>query len=104
MNREHGSYGNPIPDCPSSIPWKMIEPCEAQAQRNHDQSLTRLAERGGLSPVEAYAVLRGIPYPYGNRDEMQKRAIAYLNERVKLFGERPDPTDIPPETGSPTPK
>lgn len=42
---------------PASIPLAMIAPHEAQAQRNHYQSLRRLAERGGLAPCEAVAVL-----------------------------------------------
>jgi hypothetical protein len=42
-----------------AIPWEMIEPCEAQAKRNHDQSLERLAERGGLGASEAVCVLNG---------------------------------------------
>jgi hypothetical protein len=41
-----------------SIPWTMIAPYEDQAQRNHSQSLERLAERGGLSPFEAVRVLQ----------------------------------------------
>lgn len=41
-----------------SIPWDVIAPHEEQALRNHcGQSLERLAERGGLSPQEALAVL-----------------------------------------------
>lgn len=40
-----------------SIPWSLIAPHEAQAQSNHDQSLERLAERGGLDPWEALAVI-----------------------------------------------
>lgn len=39
------------------IPWDSIAPHEAQALKNHGQTLKRLAERGGLSWVEAYAVL-----------------------------------------------
>ncbi|MDQ0472773.1 hypothetical protein [Labrys wisconsinensis] len=39
------------------IPWSMIAPHERQALRNHSQSLSRLAERGGLSACEALAVL-----------------------------------------------
>ena len=35
----------------------MIAPHEAQAMKNHSQTLTRLAERGGLSPSEAIFVL-----------------------------------------------
>lgn len=45
-----------------SIPWSLIEPHEAQAKRNHDQTLQRLAERGGLSPCEAVAVLEDRPW------------------------------------------
>lgn len=45
-----------------AIPWKAIAPHEAQAQRNHSQSLMRLAERGGLSPCEAVAVMMDQPW------------------------------------------
>jgi hypothetical protein len=40
-----------------SLPWPMVEAHERQAQRNHSQSVARLAERGGLAPCEACAVL-----------------------------------------------
>ena len=43
------------------IPWSLIEPFEGQAMANHGgQSLGRLAERGGLSKAEAYAVVAGL--------------------------------------------
>jgi len=43
---------------PASIPWSVIAPHEKQALKNHGgQSLKRLAERGGLSPCKAVAVL-----------------------------------------------
>lgn len=45
--------------CGEDIPWVVIAPCEDQAQRNHSQSLKRLAERGGLDPQEALWVLTG---------------------------------------------
>lgn len=41
------------------IPWDLIAPHEAQALRNHNQSLEVLASRGGLSAVEAIAVIEG---------------------------------------------
>lgn len=45
-------------DCPYSIPWEFIAPHERQAQINHgNQTLERLANRGGLSPDELVAVL-----------------------------------------------
>lgn len=46
----------PVLDGPS-IPWEMIAPFERRAKENHDQTLERLAERGGLSCEEVMAVL-----------------------------------------------
>lgn len=46
-----------------AIPWAAIAPHERQAQQNHYQSLKRLAERGGLSVVEATAVMLDKPFP-----------------------------------------
>jgi hypothetical protein len=46
----------PILDGPA-IPWFLIAPYEAQAQRNHSQTLERLAERGGLGCAEAIDVM-----------------------------------------------
>lgn len=43
----------------SEIPFAMIQPHEAQAQRNHGQSLERLAQRGGLAVCEAIDILQG---------------------------------------------
>ena len=45
------------------VPWEMLAPHEAQAQRNHGgQSLERLAQRGGLDPCEALAILDDKPW------------------------------------------
>jgi hypothetical protein len=56
MNEEEKQF--PIQNGPpKSIPWEMIAPHEKQAFSNHNQSLKRLAERGGLSPTEAMLVL-----------------------------------------------
>ena len=40
-----------------SVPWSVVEPHREQAQRNHDQTLERLAERGGLGIEELTAIL-----------------------------------------------
>lgn len=45
-----------------AIPWALIAPHEAQAQRNHSQSLRRLSSRGGLSPCEAIAIIKDRPW------------------------------------------
>lgn len=47
--------------CPRSVPWDIVEPHEEQAQKNHGQTLQRLAERGGLSPAELVALLQDRP-------------------------------------------
>lgn len=41
--------------CPRDVSWSMLAPCEADCLRNHDQTVERLAERGGLDPWELMA-------------------------------------------------
>lgn len=43
----------------SEIPFAMLVPHEAQALKNHGQSLERLAQRGGLGHSEAIDILEG---------------------------------------------
>lgn len=47
-----------------SIPWAMIadDACERQSQRNHSQSLERIAERRGFGASEAVRVLAGLTW------------------------------------------
>lgn len=42
-----------------SVPWAWLAPFEQQARANHDQTLKRLAERGGLSPGELFCAVHG---------------------------------------------
>lgn len=53
MPRDRGfpvhSYRN-YPGAPAYVRWSALN--EEWAQRNHSQSLSRLAERGGMSPAE----------------------------------------------------
>ena len=51
-----------------AVPWEMIRPHAQQAIVNHDQTLERLAERGGLSPAEAICVLLDEPLRARIRD------------------------------------
>lgn len=44
----------------TSVPWALVAPHEERAQRNHSQSLRRLAQRGGLTAQELYAVLNNL--------------------------------------------
>jgi hypothetical protein len=43
----------------SEVPFAMLVPHEAQALKNHGQSLERLAQRGGLGHSEAIDILEG---------------------------------------------
>lgn len=48
----------PVHSAGFSIPWALVAPFEAQAQRNHGgQTLERLAERGGLDESELWCVM-----------------------------------------------
>lgn len=74
--------------CPSSIPWDAIAPYDGMAKVNHDQTLERLAERGGLDPVEAFFVMTGRKWsmvPVG--DDLEKEACAFLDKIVRDRGE-----------------
>jgi hypothetical protein len=44
---------------PRSVPWSVAEQAREQAYRNHEQTLERLAQRGGLCPRELLTALRG---------------------------------------------
>jgi hypothetical protein len=55
--REAAQHGWPI-----SVPLRLLAPHEAQAARNHSQTLRRLAQRGGLHPVEILAVISDKDY------------------------------------------
>ena len=55
-------------ECPRSVPWAFVEPHERQALDNHDQTLQRLHDRGGLDPAELLAVLEGKPWREVEKD------------------------------------
>lgn len=42
---------------PRSVPWALVSEHGEQAKLNHSQTLERLAERGGLSPLELWCVV-----------------------------------------------
>jgi len=50
----------------AAIPWEVAELFRKQAERNHSQSLERLAQRGGLSWMEAANALAGLDPFSGN--------------------------------------
>lgn len=65
---------------PTSVPWSLLAPHEAQARRNHDQSLERLAERGGLGLCEMVAVLEDRRWRKMDRAEARARIEMLMQE------------------------
>lgn len=80
-------YGKDTPaDCPTSIPWAMLSPHEAQAMKNHSgQTLARLAERGGMSAGEIMSVLEDRDLNWGTIN--RQLDVDELNRRVAAFKE-----------------
>ena len=63
-----------------SMPMAMLD--NNQAKKNHGQTLERLAERGGLAPSEALAIMDGVHWgAYAVCDEND----ALLYRRVERF-------------------
>jgi len=65
------------PGCPRAVPWALVGPHEAQAARNHHQSLRQLAARGGLDPLELLAVVSDVPYPAEQVQAAGESALAH---------------------------
>jgi hypothetical protein len=59
------------------VDWDMMEEHEAQAEKNHDQSLRVLAGRMGLSACEALAVLEDRDWHHMPLDEAYTQLIEF---------------------------
>lgn len=68
-----------------SLPWAMIEPHRIQALSNHSQTLEQLAERSGLDPSEALAVLESRRWHIMD----PTFALASLTEALRRWEDRP---------------
>jgi len=71
--------------CPDTVPWSLVGGHEEQAQRNHSQTLTRLAERGGLSPEELYGVVHDLPW-HKKSGEVQITEEGAVDWLIQLVG------------------
>jgi len=67
-----------------AVPWALAEEIRRQAYHNHGQSLERLAERGGLSPLEFLGAARGLDWgqltPLARTGEDMEAALTELCE------------------------
>ena len=72
----------------ADLPWSAIEPHREQAQKNHCQTLERLAERGGLSWCETLAVLEDRPWSWMG-DAEAKRKVLYITSKMCISCGKP---------------
>jgi hypothetical protein len=83
------------PDRPRSVSWSLLAPHEPQAIKNHDQTLERLAQRGGLGVTEMIAVIEGLPWRWVSQnsrregqEEMWERLMKHVSETEKVAQEK----------------
>lgn len=74
----------PVLDAGFSVPWRLVAPFEAQAERNHNQTLQRLAGRGGLDPVELWAVMHGMGWKDRSKLPSQEAAKEWALSLVSI--------------------
>jgi hypothetical protein len=94
---------------PMEFPMGFFAPHEDQAQRNHGQSLGRLAERGGLGLGEAIAILNGNDQRYldcPKNEEWLKRRFARWDaaQRIEARSDETPAEAVQPEGREPGPK
>lgn len=74
------------PDVPRRVPWELVALHVQQILENHDgQTLERLAQRGGLSPIEIWAAANGInPFRSKNQSKLPttQQAIVWLKNLI----------------------
>lgn len=73
-----------------AIPWEMLAPHEAQAFRNHDQTLNELAQRGGLSYVEALCAMKNSRLPFSQGWPSESEAEEILIQMIVAFSQYED--------------
>ena len=64
-----------------AIPWDAIAQHKGQADKNHGQTIERLAERMGLSPCEACAVLEDRPWVKMGKAFARIRLMQLINDK-----------------------
>ena len=86
----HSDSRRRVKACPRTVPWGILAPHEAQALRNHSQTLKRLAERGGLALCEMCAIIEERRWRSMDDTEAYERVLREI-EKFNSNGE-PDAT------------
>lgn len=81
---------------PSSVPWRLLAPHEAQALRNHEQTLERLAARGGLAPYEMRLIVEGRAWR-GEKAPPPAEEVAWLCLWLEGDERNLSPVLVPPQ-------
>lgn len=75
--------------CPQFVPWWLLAPFEPQAKKNHDQTLERLNERGGLAPCEMLAVIEGRRWRKMDDTEAGRQLAKVVADAIARRGKEP---------------
>lgn len=70
----------------TGLPWTILAPHEAQAMKNHSQTLKTLAGRGGLSASEALAVIEDRSWCSMPEDEAHTKLACLVLAASKEVG------------------
>ncbi len=76
----HPSSTRDLPRAPQSVPFWVVKVHEAQALRNHGQTVARLAERCGLGWDELLAVLTDRPWKRMRENEAMVECVAMIRK------------------------
>lgn len=69
---------------PKNIPAKFVFAHSAQCQRNHGQTVAKLAFRGGLDWTELFAVLHDLPYRSMNVQEAMDLCLKKMDDPYQI--------------------
>lgn len=79
-NQNTEKWSKRFPGIRRSIPFSLAKAHEAQMRRNHSQTADELNGRGGLCPIELWAVLNDADYPWNQ--PVDEAAILEDIERI----------------------
>ena len=77
----------------ASVDLQLVEDHGEQAKKNHYQTITRLAERGGLCWAELFAVLHSRPFQKIDTNEAMIACRALEARYLAALEPQPDPRD-----------
>jgi len=80
----------PILDANAFVPWAFVAPHEKWALNNHDQTLKRLAERGGLDWCELCAVIENRRWQAMDVQGNKNAVARVMGHLVKWYDARLD--------------